>query len=258
MPSINLRDLFREELGEGINVFTGGRDVVNVERLTREEEDAVLMCVRMVERQLALISPSLAADWRKHESAWLKWAAVAKGLFPEKKPVSFPSEPGKIGVAPLFPQAIKYAASPSDTAPCYTNYETNKWTIPLTAGTAAWILGDGSHYYKASPQTNKHAMLVVMQDGVIEVGTTPSAQQFRIVTEIYSRYGIYVANPLVDNTIEHGKLIYRYPTPGMIPVYHDLGIMWGFMPTRDGKADIRLLGLVFYEHDLFPTVTWIA
>jgi len=49
-------------------------------------------------------------------------------MLPEKKSYTFPSQTGTLGVAWLFPQAIKYAT----TVP--TSYNTNSWDIPLTAG----------------------------------------------------------------------------------------------------------------------------
>jgi len=250
--TVRIKDLFDEEIKKGISIWTGGRDVVEYERLRPEEEDAVVRVVRLYGRFLEKIAPSIAKDWYEHESAFLKWAGVAKAKFPENKPITFPSQPGTLGVLPLFPQAIKYAA----TVP--TSFKNNKWEIDVTEGSKAYLLGSDTAFYKACSDTGKHEFFVIMQDGLIEIGTTPSAQQFKIVSEVETKYGIYTAQPLKELEYESGKRLYRYPTLGMIPVYHDFGIKWYFLPDRSGTAHMMLLGIVIYEHDLFKDLTWIS
>jgi len=256
MPSVALEELLR---GVGVPVFAGGRDRVDYEELSAKERAAVERCFRAGLEHLERVAPSIAASIRPQLGLVLKFAGVAKATFPESKPIAFPSEPGTIGVNWLFPQAIKYAATPSADNPCYTSYKANLWEMDLTAGTAAYFFGDGTNYYKASPATAKHAFILVFKDGVIEVGSTPKVQQFQIKTEIQHKYGVYTVEPLVEVPVEEGKALYQYPTPmGAVPIYHDLGIMWGFMPTYSGTATIKLLGMVFYEHDFASELKWVS
>jgi len=258
MASIRLWDLFREERDRGLNIFAGGREVVDHLSLGDAEQEAVHTVVDLMIRLVRRVAPPLADDLEFQRPAFIKWAGVAKGIFPEQKPVTFPSEPGSIGVAPIIPQAIKYNATPSATYPCYTDYTTNTWNISLTAGTTAYLLGSAAAFYKASPTTNAHSFMVIAQNGIIEVGTSPSIDQFKLTTEVASKYGIYAPHALVDQPIVENKSIYQYPTLGMIPVYHDLGVKLAAMPIKSGTADIRLFGLVFYEHDFLSDLTHVT
>lgn len=259
MPTVNIRQVLEERIRPmGINVFTGGRETVAHEPLKAEEEEAVNKAVDMVARLLGKVSPDLARQFRNHLDVFKFFGGVAKAMFPESKPISFPSQEGHIGIIPLIPQVIKYVATPSATSPAYTSYNTNSWEMDLTAGTAAYIFGDGTNFYKANPATDQHTLLVVIQDGVIEVGSTPKIDQFKIYTSISQPYGIYAAQPLTDITVEPSKTIYQYPTLGAIPVYHDLGIMWEFMPKYSGTSVIKLLGLAFVEHGFLSDLKWIS
>jgi len=57
----------------------------------------------------------------------------------------------------------------------------------------------------------------------------------------------------------NSKAIYQYPTPlGAVPVFYDRGVRWGFLPEVSGTSTIKLLGLVFYEHDFASTFKWIT
>ncbi|MCD6240370.1 hypothetical protein J7K27_02445 [Candidatus Bathyarchaeota archaeon] len=258
MPHISISDLFKSEIERGINILSLGRTELDYVDLKPSERDAVNRVIDLVVNHLGLISPTLAREFESQRSAFIKWAGVAKALFPEEKPITFPSQVGTIGVLPLFPQAIKYAATPSSSTPCYTDYSANSWDISLTAGTAAYIFGDGTNYYKASPQTGKHSMLVVAQNGLVEIATTPKIQQYKIYSETESKYGIFVVSPVQDVSIDPNKPIYLYSTPGMLPVYHDFGVMFKILPNVSGTSSIRLLGLVFYEHDLFSDTVYIS
>jgi len=258
IQSINIKDLFKEELNRGLNVLGLGRETVEYMELEESEVDAIERCVKMGVRILEKVSPTAAKIFEEHLSIFLKFGGIAKAHFPESKPIKFPSEPGCIGVNLLFPQAIKYAATPSASVPCYTDFKTNKWEIDLTEGTRAYLLGSDTAYYKASPQTAKHELIVICQNGIIEIGSTPKLGQFRVLSEIQQKYGIWTPHPLVDVSVEPNKQVFIYPTLGVLPVYHDLGVKLYAMPYYSGTAYIRLLGIVFYEHDLFPDVTWIT
>jgi hypothetical protein len=34
--------------------------------------------------------------------------------------------------------------------------------------------------------------------------------------------------------------------------------MWGFMPRQSGTATVKLLGMVFYEHDFAASLKWVT
>ena len=259
MPTVE--GLFKDELPPigKIPMFFGDRREVVYTELEAYELNVVNKVFDYGLSQLRKISPKIASDIETQRSIAQKVAGIFKEMIPEKKSYAFPSETGSLGVAWLFPQAIRYVASPSSTYPAYTSYPANSWDISLTAGTAAYLLGDGTNFYRASPTTSQHSMLLIFNNGVIEIGSTPKVEQFRLYSEGLSKYGIYTVAPIVEERIEENRLIYQYPTPlGALPVFYDKGVMWGFMPRASGTATVKLLGLVFYEHDLFPTLKWVS
>lgn len=246
------KELFKEELGKGVNVFVGDRESFVYSPVEKEERQAIEFVFKYGLNQLKRISPKIAADIEPQLSLALKVAGIFKEMLPERKSYVFPSQTGTLGVAWLFPQAIKYAT----TVP--TSYKNNSWDMDLTAGTKAWIFGDGTNYYKTSSATGAHSAILIFQNGIIEIGSTPKAEQFRLVSEGLTKYGIYTVAPIVEERIEENRLIYQYPTPmGAVPVFYDKGIMWGFMPKASGTSTIKLLGLVFYEHDFASDLKWI-
>lgn len=256
---VNVADLFR---GTGVTtIFKSGKPDVVYTELESREKDIINKVFNYGIERIKDSTPKIAANIEKQKEAAIRAAGIFKEMIPEKKSYAFPSEAGSLGVAWLFPGAIKYAATPSATLPCYTSYKTNLWEIDVTAGTPAYIFGDGTNFYKASPTTGKHAMLLIFENGIVEEGSTPRTEVFRLYAEGEAKYGVYTATPLVEEPTEDGKLIYQYKTPlGATLVYYDKGIMWGFMPKYDGTSKIELLGLIFYEHDLFPDLasTWIT
>jgi hypothetical protein len=246
------QELFGEELKKGISVFTGDRESFVYSPIEDEEKKVIEYVFRYGLNQLKRISPKIAADIEPQLSLALKVAGIFKEMLPERKNYAFPSQTGSLGVAWLFPQAIKYAT----TVP--TSYKNNSWDMDLTAGTKAWILGDGTNYYKTSSATGAHSAILIFQNGIIEIGSTPKAEQFRLISEGLTKYGIYTVAPIVEERIEENRLIYQYPTPmGAVPVFYDKGVMWGFMPKASGTSTIKLLGLVFYEHDFASDLKWI-
>ena len=52
--------------------------------------------------------------------------------------------------------------------------------------------------------------------------------------------------------IEERKLIYQYNTPGVIPVYNDMGIYLAGLPQSSAGVShtLPLLGMAFYETNL--------
>jgi len=254
MGSISFSKLFYEELGKGLKIFSGGREQVEVSSLTTAEENAIQECMKESARLIERISPKLARDWMNHLTIALKFGQIAKAKFPVEKPISFPAEPGHLGVSPLIPQAIKYVSSPSSTNPAYSDYTINTWNISLTAGSAAYLLGSASAYYKANPTTDQHTLLVIFKDGLIEIGSSPKIQQIHFITEIQTRYGPWAVHPLIEIPIEPEKTIYQYNTLGVIPVYHDLGVKLSVLPEATGTSHLPLLGVFFYEYNFWSSL----
>jgi hypothetical protein len=251
MPGV--KELFAEELRKGIPVFMGDRESVVYTPLESDEAAAIQKVFNYGLNQLRRISPKIASDIEPQLSIALKVAGVFKDMIPEKKSYTFPSQTGTLGVAWLFPQAIKYAT----TVP--TSYNTNSWDIPLTAGSKAYLFGDGTNYYRTSSTTGAHSAILVFNNGLIEIGSTPKIEQFRLIAEGFTKYGIYTVAPIVEERIEENRLIYQYPTPlGAVPIFYDKGVMWSLMPRASGPATIKLLGLVFYEHDFASDLKWVS
>jgi len=241
-----------------VSIASLGRDQLPYAPLDESEVDAIRRVFHAGLEHLRKVAPKLALDVARQERLVIEFAAVAKATFPIRKNYAFPSVPGSLGVAWLFPQAIRYAATPSADNPCYTSYRANSWDIDIVAGTTAWLFGDGTNFYRTSKAEGARTFILVLNNGIVEFGTTPSTQQFRIISEAKTDYGIYTVDPLMEVPLESGTVIYQYPTPlGATWVDFNRGIMWGFMPTRSGKATIKLLGMVYYEHDFARTPKWV-
>jgi hypothetical protein len=254
MPTVS--ELFAEELGKGIPVFMGDRESVVYAPLETDENKAITKVFNYGLNQLKRISPKIASDIETQLSIALKVAGIFKDMIPEKKSYAFPSQTGSLGVAWLFPQAIKYATTGEGS---YTSYTTNSWDIALTAGTAAYLFGSSTNFYKASATTGAHTTLLVFNNGILEIGSTPKVEQFQLTAEGFTKYGIYTVAPIVEERIEENRLIYQYPTPlGATPIFYDKGIRWAFMPRVSGTATVKLLGMVFYEHDFASALKWVS
>lgn len=246
-----------EEIQAGIPVAALEKRTVSYVDLSDTERKWVEYVFDSGVRHLRKVAPSIAEDIERQKELAIRMAGVAKATFPVRKNYSFPSVPGSLGVAWLFPQAIKWVATPNASNPCYSSYNPNSWDIPVTAGTPAYIFGDGTNFYKANPNTEQHTFILVFENGVIEVGSTPTIEQFYLISEGKRDYGIYTVEPLVDVPVEKNVSIYQYPTPlGALFITHDRGIMWGFMPRTSGIKTIKLLGLVFYEHGFMSSLKW--
>jgi len=238
----------------GVSLAALDRAAFPIAQLDPNEEDAIKRVFYYGISHLKKVAPSIAVDIERQYKLALAMAAVAKGTFPTKKNFSFPSVPSTgLGVAWLFPQAIKYTATtPSD-------YAANSWDISLTAGTNAYLLGSSTAFYKTCSDTDSRSVILVFENGLVEVGSTPAIQQFRIVTESKGDYGAYAVEPLVDINVESNKAIYQYPTPaGAFWVDYNTGVKWYFMPSKTGVSTIKLLGLVYYEHKFLADTKWVS
>jgi len=197
------------------------------------------------------VSPKLAASIRPQREAFVKWASIAKGTFPETKNFTYPGQIGGLAVDFLSPQLYKYKAAPDAANPSYTDYTVNTWNISLTADTVGYIAGSSSAYYKGSPTTNKHSFAVLAQDGIVEIATTPKITSMHFQSEALDKYSPIAMSPLMMESIEENKTIYQYNTPGMIPLSHQHGMRISVLPNGTGTATIPLIGMVFYEYEFF-------
>jgi hypothetical protein len=240
-------------ISAGVTVAALERQTVSFVELTDREKQAVSYVFESGLKHLRRVAPSVAADIERQKELALNMAGVAKATFPVRKNYAFPSVPGSLGVAWLFPQGLKWVNTPNSSNPCYTSYKSNSWDIDVTAGTDAYILGDGTNFYRTNPNTDQHTFLLIFDGGVLEIGSTPSIEQFRIYTEGKRDYGAYTIDPLTDIPIEKNVAIYQYPTPlGAVFVGYDRG----FKPRTSGTKTIKLLGLIFYEHDFLASMKW--
>lgn len=252
MVQAKIREMYASETEQGIRMFSGGIDLYDVEQLSQEEADAVRYCFEKNVKMIENVSPKLAASIRPQREAFVKWASIAKGTFPETKNFTYPGQIGGLGVDFLNPQLYKYDTSPSTTNPSYTDYTGNTWNISLTADTIAYIAGDATYHYKGSPITNNHSFAVIAQDGIVELGSTPKITQMKFESEALDKYTPIAMSPLMIESIEENKTIYQYNTPGMIPLSHQHGMRIEVLPNATGTATIPLIGMVFYEYEFFP------
>ena len=244
------------ELFKGYDVLLGGIKALDVEDLSGDEETRLTTFIEDSIDALDKISPEIAKDFEAQEGLILNMTKVFKAKVSKPFGGILPSS-GQFGVGLIIPQDIKYAATASASNPCYTGYTANSWNISLTAGTAAYLLGDGTNFYKARPTTNYRTALLIIKNGIVEVGTSPSINQFQPKTERVS-YPAFSVHPLVDQPVERGYQIYRYNFPFAMPVFHDFGVMLGTMPIATRTADIRLVGVVLYEYSHRASLRYVS
>jgi hypothetical protein len=257
-----ISEMFSPEANAGIRVFSGGKDLIDIADMAQEERDAILYCFDQNVKKIENISPKLAAGLRPQREAMVKFAQIAKGTFPETKTYSYPGQQGGLAVDFLSPATFRYGDA---TAVGMTEYlgidgtigttQNGTWDIAMAAGTTKFILGKTAvTYYKGCGTTDKHSYVVLFQDGIIELGTTPKVDQMQFKSELMDKYTPIAMQPLMTQSIEEGRSIYQYSTPGMIPVSHQTGVNISIHPIYTGTANIPLLGMVFYETSFNPAV----
>jgi len=263
MTTIRVKDLFAEEITNGIKMFMGGRDAYDYEKLTDEESDSVRLAFDKNLKRIENVSPKLAANLRPQREAFVKWAGIAKAVFPETKSYQYPAVAGGLGADWITPELYKYDSTPSATYPCYSDYNatttTNSFDLTLTAGTMRMIAGYQTggtltSSYKGSTVTNKHSFVVIAQDGLVELSTTPRINMLKFATDLENKYQYIAMSPLMIETLEDHRSIYQYNTPGQIPMDHNVGTYIGVMPASTGISTIVPLGMVFYEYDFATTL----
>ena len=126
MTSTATTDIFAQEIAAGVEFFTGGKDNFDFNPLTNIEELAVQKAWGKNIAFLNMICPPLAAQFMDktvspatatraavvagHGTAMVKFAGIAKAIFPENKAITFPGEPGTIVADWLTPQTAFWAA----------------------------------------------------------------------------------------------------------------------------------------------------
>jgi hypothetical protein len=110
-------------------------------------------------------------------------AGIFKGKLQGNGTFTYPAQPGQLGVSFLVPQMVNYDQTNAPTG--YANKDT--WQLPTTAGTPVYILGSSTAFYKTSSTPGQRTMMVIFQNGLIEVGTTPSFRQIQVLTQVNER-----------------------------------------------------------------------
>jgi type II secretory pathway pseudopilin PulG len=250
----------QELVGASVGVAVLNRKFTH-KALNDREVRVVLEVFRQGVDVLRRMLPEVARDIERQVNLAVLAAGLAKGAFNATINYAFPPTTGTLGVAWLFPQAIRYATTPSPTAPAYTSYKPNSWDIDVTAGTPAYIFGGpgATEFYRASPTPNARAFILVFENGLIQVGTAPAVEQFHLISEARGDLGAYTVQPLVEIPIEKNLAVYQIPTPlGALLIDHNQGVKFSFLPRVTGTITLKLLGLVFYEIDFFKTFKWVA
>lgn len=152
---------------------------------------------------------------------------------------------GSLGVAPLFPYAVK----PTNGTP--SDYILNSWNISLTANTPAFLLGSTTAFYTGQTTTNATTWLYIFANGLIELGSTPSIEQIKIISQEKQAISPYYVGSFVDVPVNKDYPAYIYPLPAFYIDNQSQGLKLSVLPRRTGVADLRLIGVVFYEYDFF-------
>lgn len=286
-------DFFAPEIAAGVGFFSGGRTSVQIAPLAPEEIDAILRCYRSNLFLIQKISDELYADlvnqqqptfdanWMTNgHNVALKFASIAKATLASQggtKPITWPPLVGQIGVQFLDPFLVQYSSAHNATYPAYTDYTKDTWNLPFngTVGAAlAQILGSATFtkgtppatpstitstsYYQANNTTNQRELWFIFQNGILELGTTPDIQQWILQTSLTQAYNAYTTHPLIYKPIDDYRTIYQYNTPGVIPVYNDMGIYLAGLPQATTTSHtLPLLGMAFYETNLLPAPEYI-
>jgi len=248
--SASVDQIFESVASNGIFVFSPSKTTISYVELSKSEKDAINDYLGIQLDLLQYQSDVLYKLVKKQVDAGLveKAAGIFKGKIQDKGTFTYPAQPGQLGVSFLVPQMVNYDKSAAPTG--YASKDT--WQLPTNAGTPVYILGSENAFYRTSSTPGKMTMMVIFQDGIVEVGTTSSFTQMRVQTQLSSSYGPIGLEPLVDVEVEKGKNLYAYPTPGAIIVTHDVGVKLLAMPYRTNPTgEVRLVGVLLYQYNFF-------
>jgi hypothetical protein len=266
MVSQKLTDIFQ---GLPVNIFMGGRTDSNYRELDPNESDAVRRAFHKGLDHMAIVAPALAARFAPQEEAFVRWAGVAKAIFPEERPISYPGVAGSIGVDIISPCNYMYqngsalaAAGTYDFCGYYDKTLSGagkSWDISLagtansTTNTTAYLAGNATYGYRANGADQKHQLTVIAENGILEINSQPIIQQLKITTEAASQYSPTVMSPLTEFPVEKDTQIYQYQTPGMIPLWHNFSTTISVKPGRyvTATSTIPLFGMTFFEQGMY-------
>lgn len=248
---MNVEKLFAAEIAAGIDIVAGGRNTVDYVEPSDEEQEIVRTIFENRAHQIKRISTAVYDSLMPQMEVFVKMAGIAKAVFPENRPIRYPSESGAIGCDFInLPHYIKYKAEFGDDS--HTDYAKDTFNIAGEKGEIKYILGSSDNWYRASPKSDAHSLLVFAKDGLLEIGSTPMFNQIQVTTEIQQKYAPITVNPLNQLLpVEEDKPIYQYPTLGVVPVYHNLGVKMAAKAVRTGTATVVPIGMIFYEHDFY-------
>jgi len=236
-----------EELWKSFDVLIGGLGTLESKPFNDLEAKKFDKFISDSAVVLEKVSAEIAADFRENAAFFKSVGEVFKAKVDKAFAGILPSS-GQFGVGLIIPQDIRYVATASSSEPAYSDYNLNSWDILFTAGTERFLLGSSTNFYKARPTVGSRCALVIVKNGIVEVGTTPSFNQIRVITE-RTNYPVLSVHPLVDQPIKEGYVIYRYNLPFNIPIFYDFGIKLSVMPMVTRTSNVRLIGVCFYEYD---------
>ena len=245
----------RESLG--LNIFIGLSEV-QIAPLSDAEVNSLISYIARCYRMLRQVCAEIADDFMNHITLFIKAAQIFKAQ--TNKAITAPASVNAAGMCMIIPQLFKYVKTPSASEPAYTQYIDNTFKLNLTAGTPVYIFGDGTNYYRACPTSGKRTLLVIIADGLIEIGTTPKLQQQIAYFEGERTEAPEPVHVLKEIPLHSGKTLYRintYKNAAFI-VTKDRGVMYGFMPEADGLDILQPVGVAFYEWDMYNNLKWLT
>jgi hypothetical protein len=296
MASSPVTTLFASEITAGIDFFFGGKNTVDFDPLSTNEELAVQKCWRKNISFIQDVSANIGAQLAAQETVMVKMAGVAKAVFPELKTVNFPGIPGGITADFITPQSLFWVRNPqwggsstsaaagSGATGTYTDYGAysdespagtycggvglmNTFDVVLTAGTPVYLFGGtpgaasiSTQFYNASQVTEAHSFSVLAADGLIEIGTTPKLSHLVQNSQVQNMYSPIAFQPMVDLPLSGGQNLYQYNTVGVTPLMHNFGMQLAVLPKQSGKSNLRWMGMSFYEYNFLPTIAgcWMS
>jgi len=257
---VSVSEYFADEYDKGLNIILDGLESLNVAALSdAEAKDIVKVAVYYAEH-MRKVSPELADLFVAHIPVFLKAAKWFKRIC-DRKAIRWKPGTNDIGISVLIPQLFKPVATPDATNPYYTDYKNNVWEIDLTAGTAKYIMGDGTNFYKSTTTEGSRIMCIIIQDGLLSIGDRPVIQQQMAWTSRTDKsvFPVIPTHPLIELPIDKDRSLYQYNTPGVFITQTELGYMWKILPCYDmPSAKLPLLGFAFFERGVLADTKWVS
>jgi hypothetical protein len=243
------KTLFAEEENAGISYYDLGNQYT-LAGLSDEEIIRILYFVRNTASLMQRADPYLADLYLKHESLIVKFAAIAKARFARDQPIAYPAQPSTIGIAPLVPQVLQSTLNTGGVAWA----SDGTWDVNLTAGPTPNYLIGTTDFFRTSNTFDKQLYILIFQNGIIEVGSTPAIDQMWLISETKSQYAPWSVYPLVSEANLLGKSIYIYNTLGFFDLSPTLGVRLAVRPVYNrSPANIRLVGVAYFEYLFWRT-----